>query len=119
MKITKTKILREKKYFETHLAIINALLPVKMTHMEIVVLGRFMALKGDIAKERFGSTARKMVKQDLNISSAGMSNYMRAFEDKGFISNNNGIMEILPILIPDEKEQTYNFKLTLNEDNSR
>ena len=59
--ICKTKKLNEKKYYETHLSLVNALLPIKMTPMEITVLSRFMLLKGDIAKQRFGSTARKMV----------------------------------------------------------
>jgi len=116
MKIIKTKILSEKKYFETHLALINVLLPIKMTPMEIVVLSRFMLLKGDIAKERFGATARKMVKEDLKISSASLSIYLSTLEGKGFIIKKDGETGILPILIPDDKEQLYNFKLVINED---
>ena len=116
MKIVKTKILSEKKYFETHLALVNVLLPVKMTHMETVVLSRFMMLKGDIAKQRFGATARKMVKADLKISSASLSIYLSKLEEKGFIIKKNDEVVILPILIPDDKEQLYQFKLVINED---
>lgn len=107
--IQKILKLNKNSYYETHLSIINTLLPVKMTPKEIEVLARFMALEGDIAKQRFGASAKKIVKEQLELSSAGLSNYMISLNDKGFI--NKETMEILPILIPDNEEQVYMFKL--------
>lgn len=80
-----------------------------MTDMEATVLAEFMTLEGDIAKDRFGTSARKIVKQKLGLSSAGLSNYMKTLNEKGFIINDK--TEILPILIPDKEEQVYQFKL--------
>ena len=90
-----------------HLEIINPLLPVSLTPKEIEVLSSFMSLQGDISKDRFGTTARKMVQQSVGLSVAGMSNYMKSLKSKGFITGN----KILPILFPTNGEQDYQFKL--------
>lgn len=103
--------LPKNQYYETHLSLINCLLPVKLTPMEITVLSRFMALEGDIALHRFGSSAKKIVKDDLELSTAGMSNYMRSLTEKKFLIKKGDIIEILPILFPKKEEQSYMFKL--------
>lgn len=108
--ILKQMTLDKNSYYETHLSLINCILPVKMTPMEIKVLSRFMSLDGDISRERFGTSARKLVKEELNIKPAGMSNYLRSLKDKGFIKMNNQI-EILPLLFPEKDVQEYKFKL--------
>lgn len=106
--IQKTLKLKKDKYYEMHLAIVNNFLPVKLTDMEIVVLAKFMTFEGDIAKDRFGASARKMVKEQLGLSSAGLSNYTISLGKKGFVSEAGNI---LPILIPEKEEQIYQFKL--------
>lgn len=108
--ISKQLRLDKEGYYETHLSIVNCVLPVKMTPMEIKVLSRFMALKGDIAQDRFGTSAKKLVKTALGITSAGMSNYFRTLKDKGFIRE-GATVTILPLLFPNNKEQEYLFKL--------
>jgi hypothetical protein len=97
-----------------HLSIISPFLPQKLTAMEIRVLSRFMALEGDIAIYRFGSTARKVVKENLGLTTAGLSNYMGTLTEKKFLIKNGDLIEILPILFPEKNEQTYMFKL-INE----
>lgn len=108
--ISKHLRLDKDSYYETHLSIVNCILPVKMTPMEIKVLSRFMGLTGDIAQDRFGTSAKKLVKTNLGITSAGMSNYLRTLKDKEFIKEDT--MTILPILFPGKGEQDYLFKLT-------
>lgn len=109
--ITKLLKLAKYEYYETHLSIINPLLPRTLTAMEIKVLGRFMALEGDIAVYRFGTTARKVVKDSLDLTTAGLSNYLGSLTEKKFLVKNGDLIEILPILFPEKGEQTYMFKL--------
>lgn len=113
--ILKSLKLNKHDYFETHLSLINCVLPthLKLTPMEIKVLAIFMSFEGDIGKDRFGSTARNLVKKELGMSSGGLSNYMRYFREKKVLTPQG---DILPLFFPDRKEQSYNFKLTRNED---
>jgi len=103
------------EYYEKHLSIVNSMLPIKMTEMEIKVLSRFMALEGDIAVHRFGPTARKVVKESLGITTAGLSNYLGegkgSLIEKGFLKKTGDVIDIQSILIPEKDEQIYSFKL--------
>lgn len=112
--ITKLQRLPKYEYYEMHLSIISAFLPQTLTGMEIKVLSRFMALEGDIAIYRFGTTARKVIKENLGLTTAGLSNYMGTLIEKKFLVKNGDLIEILPILFPEKNEQTYMFKL-INE----
>lgn len=109
--ITKQLRLTKLDYYETHLSIVNCFLPVKLTPMEIKVLASFISFSGDIAKDRFGATAKKMVKQELKITSAGLSNYLKALKDKGFLKEIGDSLEVLSILFPTPEQQVYMFKL--------
>lgn len=95
------------EYYNTHLQIINPLLPIQLTPKEIEILANFMSFEGTIAHDRFGTTAKKIVKDRMELSNAGISNYMKSLKDKGFITNNT----IVPILFPENGEQLYYFKL--------
>jgi DNA-binding CsgD family transcriptional regulator len=94
-------------YYAKHLAIINPMLPISLTPKEIEVLASFMSLSGDIANDRFGTTARKLIMDKLSISISGLGNYLKSLKDKGFIKGN----KILPILFPEEEIQDYRFRL--------
>lgn len=98
-------------YYKTHLSIVNCVLPVKMTPMELTVLAAFMALEGDIALLRFGPTAKKIVMKQLELSPSGMSNYMNFLTEKGFLVKEGDVISIRPILIPEPNEQQYLFKI--------
>ena len=98
-------------YYKTHLSIINPILPVNMTSREIEILASFMNLEGDIAEDRFGTTARKMVMQTLGLKPSNLSNFLKSLLDKEFIKEINGKIEIQPILFPEKNRQQYQFRL--------
>lgn len=111
MIIKKQVKLHGHEYYSMHLHIINPMLPIKLTNNEIEVLAYFMSFTGTIARDRFGTTARNIIKNEMGISNGGISNYVTSLKKKGFINNN----EILPVLIPDESSQLYQFKLINDE----
>lgn len=112
--ISKSISLDSYNYYKKHLYIINPMLPVQMTDKEIEVLSVFMSFKGDLAKEPFSTTGRKIVMNKLSLSHGGLSNYIRQLKDKGFIIGKS-YLHILPLLIPEPNTQMYNFKINLNE----
>lgn len=110
--ISKQVRLENQEYYKIHLNIINAFLPIKLTQRELEVLSLFMSFRGDLAEQRFGSTAKSIVRKKLNISSPNLSNYLKSLIDKGFIVKKTvNEYDILPILQPENTEQMYNFKL--------
>jgi hypothetical protein len=115
MKIIQKSILQLKgaEYYIYHLSIINPFLPVELTPKEREVLGTFMAFKGELAeKDRFGTTFRKEVKSTLSMSDGGLSNHISSLKSKGAIQEDlQGIMQIASILIPENKQQFYQFKI--------
>lgn len=113
--IRKTLKLNREEYYKKHLFLINHILPIQMTPKEAEVLATFMSLEGDIAKDPFGTSGRKIVKKKLGISSGGLGNYLEQLKSKGFILNDNKELSILSILIPERKIQGYQFKLEINE----
>lgn len=118
MKIIKKSLTLNKfEYYKKHLALINVLLPVQLTNKEVEVLSCFMSLEGDLEKDPFSTTGRKIVKERLNLSYGGLGNYLDQLKSKNFILENKetGKLYILPILIPDKKVQLYQFKINYNE----
>jgi hypothetical protein len=110
--ISKTLILNKDKYYETHLSIINGVLPVKLTPMEITVLAAFMSLEE--YNDKFCTSARKIVKAKLNLSDGGLGNYLKSLREKKFIMDKDNMIVIFRPLIPTQDEQTYSFKLIKN-----
>lgn len=113
--ITKVLKLSKASYYEAHLNIINGLLPTKLTPKEIQVLARFMSFEGDIAKDRFGTTARRMVKKELNLSDGGLSNYMKTLVNKEVIIGDEDHLYLLPALSLSPDLQDYQFRI-INSD---
>jgi hypothetical protein len=109
--IKKQLILPKNEYYVKHLSIVNVFLPRKLTPKEIEVVASFMSLEGDIANDRFGTSARRIVMQGLNLSPGGLGNYMDSLQKKGFITKQDGSYSILPILHPELEEQKYMFNL--------
>lgn len=109
--VRKTLRLSKTEYYETHLSLVNCVLPVKLTPKEIQVLAAFMGLEGDISAYRFGPSAKKIVRSQLKLSPAGLSNYMGSFLKSGFLIQQGDMIKILPVLMPKNDEQTYSFKL--------
>lgn len=114
--INKVVQLSKVRYYETHLSLVNALIPRKMTPKEIEVVSRFMSLDGSIADiDRFGTSAKKIIKEQLGLSDGGLGNYMKSLKDKGFLVVKEGRTLIHPILENDPTEQAYQFKLINTE----
>ena len=72
-----------------------------------------MSFKGVLAeKDRFGTTFRKEVKSILSMSDGGLSNHISSLKSKGAIRDDlNGIIQVASILLPEEKQQFYQFKI--------
>lgn len=111
----KKLVLPNIQYFTIHLNIVNALLPAnrKMVKREIELLANFMSLSGDLVEnDRFCTSARKIVKESMNISDGGMGNLLKSLRDKGNIINDNNKYKILSILIPENSEsQAYKIEI--------
>lgn len=100
------------KYYLQHLEIINPIIPVKMTAKEMEILAEFMNFDGVIGKNRFGSTARKIVREVCQVSSANLSNYIKSLITKGYIiKDESGLLSIRDFIVPENNSQTYTFKL--------
>lgn len=113
--IKKSLSLTKEEYFKKHLLIINHLLPVQMTPKEAEVLAAFMSLEGDLARDPFGTTGRKQVREKVKISAGGLGNYLDQLKSKGFIvANDSRGFNILPFLIPAKEVQGYQFKIKVN-----
>ena len=111
MEIRKVLQLDRGNYYLKHLEIINPFLPIKLTPREIEVLAAFMSLENELAEDRFGTTARKVVRNKLTITPGGLGNYLKSLKQKGFIYKFRGAFQIASIVMPTEKSQTYSFKL--------
>lgn len=118
MEIKKTIRLNIEDYYQTHLSIVNNVLPpqVRMTQPEILVLSRFMSLKGELESYRFGPTAKKEVMGNLNISPQSISNHLKSLRDKGLLYYIGDILNIRDILFPDKLQQVYNICIINNNE---
>lgn len=112
MEILKKQLrLEAHEYYSTHLALINALLPIKLTPKEIEVLALFMTFQGELAEDRFSTTGKKIVRDRLKLSQPGLANYIKSLIKKGFLKKVKNNIEILTILQPEKELQLYQFKL--------
>lgn len=114
--IKKALKLKKEEFYKKHLLIINHILPIQMTNKEAEVLAAFISLEGDIAKDPFSTSGRKIVRERLNIKPGGLGNYLEQLKSKGFIVLNkeNNSLQVIPILIPSKEQQLYQFKLEID-----
>lgn len=100
------------EYYVKHLEILNPILPVKLTIKEIEVLAGFMSLKGDLVEsDRFGTQARKIIRQKLNMSPGGLGNHLKELKRKSAIYEVDSKLVIRDFLIPNPNVQGYQFKI--------
>ena len=104
-------------YHILHLQIINPMLPVKLTGKEAEVLAHFMSLPPQVADMgRFNSITKRMIRDRMSLSIAGMSNYMKALESKKcIIKDQYGNTTIQRHLIPNTGAQGYQFKIVMDK----
>ena len=86
-KRVKKETIDRKDFFPKYLKLINVILPKPLTLREIEILSAFMELKGDaISKERFGTQARKLVRERFNFKKhSNIDNYIKYFKNKGVV----------------------------------
>jgi len=112
--VKKALILSREEFYKKHLHIINHILPIQLTYKEAEVLAHFLSLEGDIAKDPFGTSGRKIVKTRMGISSGGLGNYLDQLKSKEFIYEEDGELKVYPKLIPEKDIQFYQFKLEVD-----
>lgn len=107
-------------YYTMHLLIINPFLPVKLNPREIEVLACFMSLSGDLVeKDRLCTSARKEVRDKLNLSYGGLGNYIKKFSDNKFIKyDEDGNAYIPYFLYPQASQQNYSFTIAYTNGNT-
>ena len=105
-------------FYPRYLRLVNVILPKPLTNKEIEILTAFMELKGDIEKDRFGTQARKLVRDRFGFKKhSNLDNYIKYFKNKGIIvPNDDGRLEINKRLdIPkNEKEVELTFKFLID-----
>lgn len=113
MEIIQKKLKLQKEEFnKKHLLIINHILPVQMTNREAEVLAAFLALEGDLAKDPFSTSGRKIVMRKLGLQPGGLGNFLKDLKDKKLVlEDEDKELYILPILKPNEGRQLYQFVL--------
>jgi hypothetical protein len=102
------------EFYELHLAIINPLLPNKLTEKEILILASFMSVDEKLVEDdRFNSVVRKKVMQKHNLSAGGLGNYLKSMIKKGFLSKSKitGRIKIKDFMLPKSNVQGYEFKI--------
>lgn len=106
--------LKGAEYYIYHLSIINPFLPRELTPKEREVLGTFMSFQGNVVRaDVFGTSYRKDVKVLLGMSDGGLTNHLTSLKKKGAIRDEeDGTTTIAEILMPEEKQQFYQFKIT-------
>ena len=120
MKVIQRKLkLKEIDYYLTHLRLINAVLEVKLTETQIEVLAAFMSLDHKITgTDMFNTYARKLVKTNLNMSAASLSNHLGALLVKQFLVKDEitGRIHIKEYFLPEDNAQGYQFGIIKEKD---
>lgn len=109
--IVKVLKLETLDFYKTHLSIINCLLPVKLTPKEIEVLALFMLYDEYLADGKFGKKVKKLIREKLQITHQGLSNYISSLINKKMLSITDEKMKILPFVMPEEGEQSYMIRI--------
>jgi DNA-binding MarR family transcriptional regulator len=106
------EVLSQEDFYAQHFKILNAILPVALTHTQIEVLSKLMC---EPEEYRFSAAAKKKICASLKLSRAGISNYLKQLADKGFLRresvNGKTRYSINPLILPTSGIQEYEFKL--------
>jgi hypothetical protein len=107
------------EYYIKYISIINAMLPVGNTLniREIEVLACILSLDGEINKNnRFNTQARKYTRDKLFLSLSGMTNNIKALQEKKAIYiNNYGILAVANVFNIDDNVESV-FTLVIKPD---
>ena len=107
------------EYYIKYISIINAMLPVGNTLniREIEVLACILSLDGEINRNnRFNTQARKYTRDKLFLSLSGMTNNIKALQEKKAIYiNNYGILAVANVFNIDDNVESV-FTLVIKPD---
>jgi hypothetical protein len=105
------------EYYALHLKIINVFLPEQITDKEAEVLGSFMAIKNELAKnDRFQTIFRKQVMEKLQMKASALTFHIGSLRTKGYIIEDAiGKYQVWSVLWPEEGYQNYEFLLIEKE----
>ena len=113
--------LSNKTFFKIHVEMLNVLLPssMKLSKPELDIISTFLSLDEAIIKDdMFNTLARKQVKEELNMSSAALSNHLRTLiEDKKILNKHEitGRITLADFMKPTGNKLEYQFVIE-NED---
>lgn len=101
------------EYYRKHLEIISSVTPINLTDKEMDVLSQFMGAPSSIIEgDRFNTLVRKLVMKKLKLSSGGLGNYLNSMIKKSvIIKSRTGKLSINPSLMPEGRDQLYQFRL--------
>ena len=112
---SKTLKLNRLDYYITHLKIINSIVSFELTDKEINVLAHFLSMEGDIRKDLFGSTSRKLVREQCNITLSGLTNYLNSLQVKRCVIRDElGNLRLHALIDINSTTHTYNLTLIMN-----
>lgn len=99
-------------YFKAHLGILNALLPIHITHREVEILSHFWSLPVEVrSPNMFCTEARREVSKVLGLNGGSMSNHLKNMRKKGLLLRDGDYFVIAPALLPSDSVQSYRLKL--------
>jgi len=117
--IKKTVKLEDKeKYLKLHFSIINPMFPVQLSNKEAEILSAFLSLDNKLIEDEvFNPLTRKKVMEVKKLSAGALGNHLKSMLSKGFLSKDavTNRITINKACLPCYPEQSYNFKLILNE----
>ena len=99
--------LEKVEYFRTHMAIVSALLRVRLNSKEVDVLASFLSYKRRQGEEYVNYNSRKEVRKELKLSAAGLSNHLSKIIEKGYATRVGKEIIIQPFIEPSSSQQGY------------
>lgn len=110
--IQKSILEKGRYYYQRHIEIVINFFPVKLTPKEVEFVAAFMEKDPDKhGGNRFSTTSRKEVREELGLTYGNMSNLISSCVEKAALKKEDKKIFINPLLFPNDKEQYYQFKL--------
>lgn len=91
-----------------HAMILNVFMGNRFTHSEIEVIAALAS-----STDMFSLESRKKIKKDLELSDAGLTNYISSLKRKGAVIMKDNKPILLPLFLVDPKENEYQIKTVI------
>lgn len=102
--------LPHKEYIRLYLEVLNPILPIHFTPKEIEVFSLLLYYNSD---DFCNTKTRKLIQEELSLSNAGLSSYIKSLKDKTFIREEEFTKKLIPApyIIPDKDIQIIEIML--------